>query len=97
MDDRAIVLIITMLSSFLTWKMVKDFYITKFHVLFAHIIAVVTACFMFISTMILFVPKNYQRGQTADVEFTLFSSLIVIMMLAAIYFFFSYLPKRKKR
>ncbi|NQY53300.1 MAG: hypothetical protein HRT42_06960 [Campylobacteraceae bacterium] len=97
MDDRIIVLFITMTASFLTWKMVKDFYSTKFHMLFAHIIAIITASFMFLSTMILFVPSNFKRGESADVEFTAASFFIVSLMLMTIFFFFTYLPGRKKR
>lgn len=96
LDERAIVLVITMIASFATWKMVKDFYSKKLHKLFAHIIAVLTATFMFLSTMILFVPQDYQRGATAEVEISVFAIALVCLMVAIVYLFFKYIPSRKK-
>ena len=83
-----IVLIITMTASFLTWKFVKDFYKPKFPMVFAHLIAVITATFMFFSSMSLFIPKNYQRGVTPEIEITFVSVAIVFAMVAVIFFFF---------
>ncbi len=97
MDDRAIVLVVTLLSSFFTWKMVKDFYITKFHMLFAHIIAIMTATFMFVSIMLLFASKEIQTDRTKEVEFSFEALLFAILMTGIIYFFFKYLPSRKKK
>ena len=94
--DKALVLIITILAAVLTWKMVFDFYKAKLHKIFAHLIAVATSSFMFLSTMILFVPQNYQRGATADVEFTVSSFFTVIVMVAVIYALFKYIPQRGK-
>lgn len=96
MDERAIVLIITMIASFVTWKLVKDFYSKKLHKLFAHIIAILTATFMFLSTMILFVPQNYERGSTAEVELSVFAVFTVCVMVGVIYLFFKYIPSRRK-
>lgn len=95
--DKAIVLLIVVVSAVLTWKMVFDFYKNKFHRIFAHLIAVVTASFMFMSTMILFVPKDYQRGATAEVELTFMAFVTVVVMLSAIYLFFKYIPSRNKK
>jgi hypothetical protein len=95
--DKAIVLLIVIVSAVVTWKMVFDFYKPKFHRIFTHLIAVATASFMFMSTMILFVPKNYQRGATAEVEFSFMSLVTVIVMLAAIYLFFKYIPSRNNK
>lgn len=95
--DKIIVLIIVLLAGFLTWKMVFDFYKVKFHKIFAHLIAVATGSFMFLSSMILFVPENYQRGSSADVEFSITSLVTVIIMLLAIYLLFKYLPQRARQ
>lgn len=92
-----IVLLIALTAAIFTWKMVKDFYASKFHKLFAHLIAVVTSSFMFLSSMLLFVPRNYQRGATAEVEFSITSVAIVIAMVLVIYFFFKYLPSKKRK
>lgn len=93
--DKIIVLVIVFTASFLTWKMVKDFYITKFHKVFAHLIAVTTASFMLLSTMFLFMPKDYQRGVSPDVEISTMSIATVIVMLAVLYIFFKYIPNKK--
>lgn len=94
--DKIMVLIIVFTASFATWKMVKDFYITKMHMVFAHLIAIATASFMFLSTMFLFVPKNYQRGATAEVELSLMSIVTVFVMVAVLYLFFKYIPSKDK-
>ncbi len=95
--DKIIVLVIIFTTGFITWKIIKDFYITKFHRVFAHLIAVMTSSFMLLSCMFLFLPKNYQRGNTSDVEITFVSIFTIIIMLAVIYFFFKYLPSRKTK
>lgn len=94
--EKIIVLIIVLTASFLTWKMVKDFYRTKFHMIFAHLIAVVTSSFMLLSSMFLFMPKNYQRGSSADVELSIMSVATIIVMLLVLYLFFKYIPDSKK-
>lgn len=94
--EKIIVLIIVLSSSFITWKMVKDFYIVKFRKVFAHIIAILTATFMLFSTMILFMPKNYQRGQTAEVELSLNGIVTTAVMLIILYVFFKYNSKNDK-
>lgn len=95
--DKIIVLIIVFVASFLTWKMVKDFYITKFHMVFAHLIAIVTSSFMLLSTMFLFMPKNYQRGAGPEVELSFMSVITVFTMLAVLYVFFKYIPNSTKK
>ena len=95
--DKIIVLVITFTAGFITWKIIKDFYITKFHKVFAHLIAVMTSSFMFLSCMFLFLPKNYQRGSTSDVDITFLSIITIIIMLAVIYFLFKYLPSKKTK
>ena len=94
--DKIIVLLIVLTASFLTWKMVKDFYITKLHKVFAHLIAVITSSFMLLSSMFLFLPKNYQRGTGPEVEITFTGILTVIVMLGVLYLFFKYVPNNKK-
>ncbi len=94
--DQIIVLIIVFTAAFVTWKMVKDFYITKMNMVFAHIIAIATSSFMLLSTMFLFIPKNYQRGQTAEVELSFSSITIVIIMVGVLYLFFKYIPSKDK-
>ena len=66
--EKIIVLIIVLSASVATWKLVKDFYMSKFHKIFAHLIAIITSSFMLLSSMILFVPKNYQSGVGPEVE-----------------------------
>ena len=94
--DKIIVLLIILTAAFLTWKMVKDFYITKLHKVFAHLIAVITSSFMLLSSMFLFLPKNYQRGTGPEVEITFTGILTVIVMLGVLYLFFKYVPNNKK-
>lgn len=94
--EKIIVLLIVLTAAFLTWKMVKDFYITKIHKLFAHLIAVVTSSFMLLSSMFLFMPKNYQRGISPDVELSFMSIITIVVMLAVLYVFFKYIPSNKK-
>ncbi|WP_419769193.1 MAG: hypothetical protein ACNI3C_07470 [Candidatus Marinarcus sp.] len=94
--DKIIVLVITITAAFLTWKMVFNFYKQRFHKIFAHIIAIMTASFMFISSMILFAPKNYQRGVTPEVEISFMAVVSVIAMVGVLYAFFKYIPSMKK-
>ena len=94
--EKIIVLTIVLMAAFLTWKMVKDFYITKLHKLFAHLIAVITSSFMLLSSMFLFMPKNYQRGAGPEVEITFTSILTVVVMLGVLYLFFKFVPNSKK-
>ena len=94
--DKIIVLLIVLTAAFLTWKMVKDFYITKLHKVFAHLIAVITSSFMLLSSMFLFLPKNYQRGAGPEVEITFTGIITVIVMLAVLYLFFKYVPNNNK-
>jgi hypothetical protein len=93
--DKIIVFIITFTASFITWKLVFDFYKQRFHGVFTHIIAILTATFMFIASMILFAPKNYVRGVTPEVEITATSILSVIAMVVVLYLFFKYIPAKK--
>lgn len=94
--EKIIVLIIVLSASVATWKLVKDFYMTKFHKIFAHLIAVITSSFMLLSSMILFVPKNYQRGMGPEVELSFMGVMTVVVMVAVLYLFFKYLPNSKK-
>lgn len=94
--EKIIVLIIVLTASFLTWKMVKDFYITKFHKVFAHLLAVITGSFMLLSSMFLFLPENYQRGTTSEVSLNFMGVVTVIVMLAILYIFFKYVPQNNK-
>lgn len=93
-SEQIIVLLIVIISAVLTWKMVFDFYKVRIHKIFSHLISVATASFMFLSTMTLFVPENYQRGATAEVEFSFMSLVTVVVMLLALYLLFKYLPKK---
>ncbi|QKF67921.1 putative membrane protein [Arcobacter venerupis] len=94
--EKIIVLLIVLTSAFLTWKMVKDFYITKIHKIFAHLIAVITSSFMLLSSMFLFMPKNYQRGVGPEVEINVMSIITIIVMLGVLYLFFKFIPDNKK-
>ncbi|KAB7881930.1 hypothetical protein [Poseidonibacter ostreae] len=98
--EEMIVLGIVLLAGFLTWKMVKDFYITKLHKVIAHLIAVTTASFMLLSTLFLFMPKDYQRtldGTSSEVELSFMSVLTVLVMLAVLFVFFKYSPQGTKK
>lgn len=95
--EEMIALIIVITAAVLTWKMVKDFYITKIHKLFAHLIAVITASFMLLSSMFLFMPKNYNRGAGPEVEITFIGILTVVVMLAVLYLFFKFVPNNSKK
>ncbi|MGB7402639.1 MAG: hypothetical protein WA916_08660 [Arcobacter sp.] len=94
--DQIIILILTLVSALLTWKMVFDFYKTKIHKVITHLIAVITASFMLLSTTFLFMNKNYQRGSGDPQMILSFSSVgILIVMLLILYLFFRYIPSRK--
>lgn len=95
--EKIMVLLIVLIAGFLTWKMVKDFYITKLHKVLAHLIAVATSSFMLLSTLFLFMPKNYQRGAGPDVELSFMSVLTVAVMLAVLFVFFKYSPQGTKK
>lgn|GEM_PF-838292 len=94
--EKIIVLLIVLTASFLTWKMVKDFYITKFHRVFAHLLAIMTSSFMLLSSMFLFMPKNYQRGAGPEVEISISSIVTIVVMLGVLYLFFKFVPNSKK-
>lgn len=94
--EKIVVLLIVLTASIFTWKMVKDFYITKFHKVFAHLIAVITSSFMLLSTMFLFMPKDYQRGAGPEVELSFMSVFTVVVMVAVLFVFFRYSPQSKK-
>ena len=95
--ERIIVLSIVFLAGFLTWKMVKDFYITKLHKVLTHLIAVATSTFMLLSTTFLFMPKDYQRGSGSELELSFMSVFTVIVMLAVLYVFFKYSPQNNRK
>lgn len=95
--EKIIVLIIVLTAAVITWKMVKDFYITKLHKVFAHLIAVITSSFMLLSSMFLFMPKDYQRGTGPEVELTFMGVVTVIVMLAVLYVFFKYVPQNNQK
>ena len=88
--EAAIVQVIVITASIITWKLVKDFYAQRFHKILSHLIAIATASFMLISTMTLFVPKNYQRGVTPEFEFSINSVMIVIGMVGILYILLKY-------
>jgi hypothetical protein len=95
--EKIIVLIIVLAAAFITWKMVKDFYIQRLHKVFAHLIAVVTSSFMLLSTMFLFMPKDYQRGAGPEVELSFMSIVTVLVMVAVLYVFFKYAPQSNNK
>lgn len=95
-SDQIIILVITFLSAGLTWKMIFDFYKTKLHKVFSHLIAVMTASFMLLSTTFLFMNKEYQRGGTEpEMVLSLESFGILFVMLFVIFIFFKYIPSKK--
>ncbi|MGM0518893.1 MAG: hypothetical protein ACQERD_04525 [Campylobacterota bacterium] len=94
--EKIIVLTIVLTASVITWKLVKDFYITKLNKAITYLLAVITACFMLLSSMFLFMPKDYQRGSSSEVELSLMSVVTVIVMVAVLYIFFKYVPQNKE-
>lgn len=95
-SDQIIIMIITFLSAGLTWKMIYDFYKTKLHKVFTHLISVMTASFMLLSVTFLFMNKNYQRGgDEPEMILSLQSVSIVFLMLFVIFIFFKYIPSKK--
>ncbi len=94
--EKIIVLTIVLTASFITWKLVKDFYIKKLHKAITHLLAVVTASFMLLSTMFLFMPKDYKRGAGPEVELSFMSIATVVVMVAVLYIFFKYVPQDKE-
>ena len=95
-SDQIIVMIITFFAAGLTWKMIFDFYKTKLHKVFSHLIAVITASFMLLSTTFLFMNKNYQRGgDEPEMILSLSSVGILFIMLFVIFIFFRYIPSKK--
>lgn len=96
MNNQIIIMIITLVAAFLTWKMVYDFYKTRLHKVLTHLIAVMTGSFMLLSTTFLFMNKNYQRGtDEPQMLLSLQSVGTVVVMLLVLYFFFKILPNRK--
>ena len=94
-SDQIIIMIITFVSAGLTWKIIFDFYKTKLHKVFAHLISVITASFMLLSITFLFMNKNYQRGGTEpEMILNLSSVATVFAMLLVIFVLFRYLPSR---
>jgi hypothetical protein len=95
-SDEIIILILTFASAAFTWKMIFDFYKTKMHKIFTHLIAVMTASFMLLSTTFLFMNKEYQRGGSQPEMVLNFQSFgILFLMLFTIYMLFRYFPSRK--
>ncbi len=95
-SDQIIILVITFLAAGLTWKMIYDFYKTKLHKVFTHLIAVMTASFMLLSTTFLFMNKNYQRGSDEpEMILSLESFSILFIMLFVIFILFKYIPSKK--
>ena len=96
-SDQILIMIITFASAGLTWKMVFDFYKTKLHKVFSHLIAVITASFMLLSTTFLFMNKEYQRGgDQPEMILSLQSIAIVFLMLFVLFIFFKYIPSKSK-
>lgn len=94
-SGKIIVFIITFTAAFITWKLVYDFYKQRFHKIFAQLIAVITASFMLMSSMILFAPSNYIRGISPEVEITPTAILSVVGMITVLYVLFKYILVKK--
>ena len=94
-SDKIIVLVITFTAAFITWKLVFNFYKQRFHNVFAHVISIITASFMFISCMILFAPSNYVRGVTPEVEVSIMPILSIVGMVGVLYVLFKYILVKK--
>lgn len=88
--EAAIVQLIVITATIITWKLVKDFYAQRLHRILSHLIAIATASFMLISTMTLFVPKDYQRGSSSEFELSAMSVMIVVGMVAILYILLKY-------
>ena len=95
-SEQLVILIITLVAAGLTWKMIFDFYKTKFHKVFAHLISVITASFMLLSSTFLFINKNYERGGSEPEMVLSFSSIaILFIVLFVLFIFFKYIPSKK--
>ena len=91
-----VVYLIVFTAAGLTWKMVKDFFIKKISTILAHLLSVITPSFMLLSSIFLFVPKNYQRGAGPEVEINFIGIITIVVMLGVLYLFFKYVPNSKK-
>lgn len=96
MNDQIIIMILVFGSGLLTWKIIFDFYKTKLHKVFTHLIAVMTGSFMLLSTTFLFMNENYQRG-SGDPQMILSTKSIAttVIMLLVIYILFRFIPSRR--
>lgn len=96
-SDQILIMMVTFIAAGVTWKLVFDFYKTKLHKVFTHLISVLTASFMLLSTTFLFMNKEYQRGgEQPEMVLSAQSLGILFIMLFIMYIFFRYIPSRKK-
>lgn len=94
---QTIVMLLIFGSSFLVWKWVKDFYQLRYSNVLSHLVAIATASFMFLGSMMLFVPKDYVKGITPEVDISVTSIGGLLLMLGLIFYFFKYRPSKESK
>ncbi len=93
--DKIIILIIAFSAAVITWKLLFDFYKGRFHIIFTNIIASIAAVFMFITSITLFAPKNYEKDITPSVQLEFTPVLTIFVMIGILYFLFKYILRKK--
>ncbi len=94
-SDKIIILIIAFIAAVVTWKLLFDFYKNRFHTIFVNIIASIAAVFMFITSITLFAPRNYQQNTPVEVQLEFMPILTIFTMVAILYILFKYILRKK--
>lgn len=92
---QTVVMVLLFASAFFTWKWIKEFYQRNHGMILSHLVAIVTALFMFISSLILFLPKPELGHGPNDMDLNPINFVIIITMLGIIFYFFKYKPARE--
>ena len=94
--DVIIVMVLIFAATGITFKTIKSFYLLTYSSVVSTIIAAITSVMMFFSGMILFYPKDYQRGSnTSEVDLTIPNVALLVVIVCVIYYFFKYRPSQK--
>ncbi|NQY94640.1 MAG: hypothetical protein HRT43_10770 [Campylobacteraceae bacterium] len=94
--DVIIVMVLIFAATAITFKTIKSFYLLTYSSVVSTIIAAITSVMMFFSGMILFYPKDYQRGSnTSEVDLTIPNVALLVVIVCVIYYFFKYRPSQK--
>lgn len=91
-----IVMILIFAATGITFKSIKTFYLQTYSTVVSTVIAAFTSIMMFFSAMILFYPKNYERGSSgSEVDLSITNVAILFLLVALIYYFFRYRSLQK--